>query len=594
MNLQSNDYDPRSHNNPESKSIPDLSKITEPISSNIPPPNPQSNIYNQKSPNKKLGLGFKKIRLIAIISSVVAILFLAGWFSWRWYQRSSDERILLAAAQNLLNAQNLHSKATVGIEGFSLNFDIYTDKDQDVKATISLAGEGSAEGLWFPKEDKAYLGTNYGFSDNNEDKMEYIEFTNIKKTVEKYENEFSLADVLNPTKDFFSGENMEYVKREGTDNINGKELYKYSFKPSQEFIEEKINKATKDKDLPFILNKSEVEIIFWIQNKDLKINKLEGSITIGIGMSESERKKQEEAKQKCIEDFNKNEYSYYDSAEEACKYYDKSNYEEEYQIDWKQEFSYDFKDDITIPNEDDITESIDIYKELDQNYKNDQRKVSDLKKIQKALKEYHEENGYYPRKLEQLVDEKKPAKYSYSSYRAPYLYSMPESPDDNEYIYDPEGTNIQSYELKVKLAAPEYYNSSLIKDDFLFLTEATSSSFEIEESDKIANSSSSNLKARDARRKSDLREIQTALEQYADDNRGTYPYSLEKLSPDYISSLLKDPSSEKDYAYKISVAGTEYELNATLENSGDKDDENDGGNDSNVYEVGNVPGLDLI
>lgn len=106
------------------------------------------------------------------------------------------------------------------------------------------------------------------------------------------------------------------------------------------------------------------------------------------------------------------------------------------------------------------------------------------------------------------------------------------------------------------------------------------------------------LKARDATRKSDLRTIQTALEQYADDNGGMYPatgtlYNDGVLAPDYIAAVPEDPQGG-NYLYATSASGTEYELNATLENPNDQDAVNDGGNDDSVYEVGNSPGLELI
>lgn len=95
------------------------------------------------------------------------------------------------------------------------------------------------------------------------------------------------------------------------------------------------------------------------------------------------------------------------------------------------------------------------------------------------------------------------------------------------------------------------------------------------------------LKARDARRKSDLREIQTALEQYADDNGGSYPAGTADLTPDYMAVVPEDPQGGA-YEYDIDADGTAYEINATLENENDADDENDGGNEDDVYEVGQV------
>jgi len=588
-----------SFNSAENLSSNTKTTVTKPIGNS--PQVTQSNIYGQtnvsKSPRKFVFSKKMKIALLGIF--LISALAGAGFFAWRWYERSSDEKILTAAALNLINAKDLHSKATIGIEGIALNFNLYVDKDQDMKLTakFNLLGEMEVEGLWFPEKDKAYAGNksnyNYYQDEDKEAKMEYVEFTNVKKTLEKYENEFALTDTLNPTKDFFSGENMKYVKRESVDTLGGEKLYKYSFKPTQEFIEAKIKKATKDKDLPFVLEKSEIEIIFWIQDKDLKISKLEGSIKISIEASETEKQKQEKEKQECL----KREMAYYQNdraeAQKYCLSYTKDDYQEEFKVNWQQEFSYNFKEDITEPNSEDVTESMDIYKELDQGYQNDQTKIKDMQTIQKALQAYHKDKGYYPRDLKQLTEEKKPPRYSYSSYQEPYLYSLPKSPDDNKYIYEPKGTNIQEYKLSVKLASPEYYeDSEFIKDDVLVLTEKSSSNFLLKEKNDNQGSDTASAKERDTKRKIDLRTIQTALTNYADDNQGKYPTSLDGLVNYYMSEIPTDPTTGKQYVYTAS--GTTYELNAILENTKDTSSKTDGGNNDSVYEVGDHPGLDLI
>lgn len=110
----------------------------------------------------------------------------------------------------------------------------------------------------------------------------------------------------------------------------------------------------------------------------------------------------------------------------------------------------------------------------------------------------------------------------------------------------------------------------------------------------ISYLSQARLKSRDSRRKGDLRQIQTALEQYSDDNNGNYPAATASLVPSYMQRVPTDPRTGAAYPYRVSGTSTEYELNATLENTNDQDDNNDGGNNANVYEVGTDPGLDLL
>lgn len=110
----------------------------------------------------------------------------------------------------------------------------------------------------------------------------------------------------------------------------------------------------------------------------------------------------------------------------------------------------------------------------------------------------------------------------------------------------------------------------------------------------ISYLSQARLKSRDSRRKSDVREVYNALTQYADDNNGNYPANTGALVPTYMSRVPTDPRTGAAYPYAVSASGTEFEINATLENASDNDDNNDGGNAANVYEIGDDSGLDLL
>lgn len=65
-------------------------------------------------------------------------------------------------------------------------------------------------------------------------------------------------------------------------------------------------------------------------------------------------------------------------------------------------------------------------------------------------------------------------------------------------------------------------------------------------------------KARDARRLSDIRQLELALQMYYDAN-GSYPASLANLAPTYITAVPDDPDGSSDYQYCVS-AGLGYHL----------------------------------
>ena len=73
-------------------------------------------------------------------------------------------------------------------------------------------------------------------------------------------------------------------------------------------------------------------------------------------------------------------------------------------------------------------------------------------------------------------------------------------------------------------------------------------------------------KARDARRVSDIRQIQVGLELYNAD-KGSYPSSLSEVSPMFLSVIPVDPKSKEAYTYQLQD-GAEYRLCASFESKG--------------------------
>jgi len=76
-------------------------------------------------------------------------------------------------------------------------------------------------------------------------------------------------------------------------------------------------------------------------------------------------------------------------------------------------------------------------------------------------------------------------------------------------------------------------------------------------------------KARDARRVSDIRQLQLALQMYYD-SVGSYPAALTSLAPTYVAAMPLDPDGTSAYQYCVGTSGT-YHLAtrvAGLENGG--------------------------
>jgi len=73
------------------------------------------------------------------------------------------------------------------------------------------------------------------------------------------------------------------------------------------------------------------------------------------------------------------------------------------------------------------------------------------------------------------------------------------------------------------------------------------------------------MRSRDARRITDIKKIQLALELYFDANRSRYPSSLDLLTSNFIPSLPRDPADGASYSYFRCADGLRYHLGADLE-----------------------------
>lgn len=77
-------------------------------------------------------------------------------------------------------------------------------------------------------------------------------------------------------------------------------------------------------------------------------------------------------------------------------------------------------------------------------------------------------------------------------------------------------------------------------------------------------------RANDVTKKADMREMQTAIEQYFVDN-DVYPANLAALAPDYLKAVPVSPDNAVNpYTYTVGNPATTYDLHVTLKNTNDK------------------------
>ncbi len=68
----------------------------------------------------------------------------------------------------------------------------------------------------------------------------------------------------------------------------------------------------------------------------------------------------------------------------------------------------------------------------------------------------------------------------------------------------------------------------------------------------------------DTKRKADIEQLNSAIRAYYSKNE-IYPQSLSKLVPQYIVSIPKDPETQTEYSYRVSIDFKNFEVWAILD-----------------------------
>lgn len=359
----------------------------------------------------------RKLIIAGIIISILLVVGFAGLFGYRQYIKSSDSRILAKTSQNTIRAKNMSTNFRIGVSGISIEGTLNIDNNQNLEANINNP-LFPIKAVYLKKDDKIYvkqLDSSFPQGGEDKNKESWIELTHTQEAIEKYSNEFVGSPALiDPNKNYFTGENLKYFKRTGIDKISGKDLIKYNFAPTKEFIEKSI-KESKGKLLNFDLKQSSINIDFWIGANDFELYKVKGNIKFEIA-----------------------------PPKEDTGSLGLFNLPNELDFNWEEEFNYDFKGKIELPKNIKITESIDLSKTEEEQGRalqdaRDSKRISDLSRLMTLLEHYNTKVGKYPTTLSSLIPD--------------YVKTLPTDPfTENNYSYGVnDATTPTEYTLGARL-----------------------------------------------------------------------------------------------------------------------------------------------
>jgi len=370
--------------------------------------------------------------IFIILGSIVGLIFLVaiGFFGYNYYNSSSNERILGAAAKNIINSKNMEVDFTVGVDSFSLTGKLYVDNSQNLKFLVSASGY-SVEALYLKAKDSVYL-KELDFFDSGSTgngKVAYYEGKNVDKAIKKYGAEDLGLDSLNPTKDYFSAKNMKLFKRESDEKRDGIDLYKFSFVANDADIKKATDQANKkiaeySSDIQVKQVKNTTTLL--IKKSDFNLYRVDGNTELNYSQK--------------VPDYSKCQSMAYDE-QISCE--DKSPKKEEiqkYVFKWSLDIKGGYKDTIALAKNSTISQSIDLstYEEDMKKSSNDSERKMNSSSVQTALETYYADNQVYPVSLALLVPK--------------YLNSIPKNPGDTKFVYTLDNN---SYKLSVKLESPD-------------------------------------------------------------------------------------------------------------------------------------------
>ena len=387
---------------------------------------------------------YNKRFVYIIFGSVVGllVLILLGFLGYNFYISSSNERILGLAAKNIINSKNIEVDFSVGVDSFSLNGKLYVDKTQNLKFLVSVSGF-SLEALYLKEKDIVYLKELdlFGSGTSTESKAAYYEGKNVEKAINKYSTKDLGLDSLNPTKDYFSSENMKHFKREDDEKRDGIDLYKYSFVAN----EADIKKATDQANTKIAEYSPDIKVKHVKNTTTLLIKKSDFTLYRVDGNTEISYSQKMPDTSKCLS------LSY----EEQTTCADKAPTKEQtqkYVFKWALDIKGGYKDTIALPKGSTISQSVDLstYEDDIKKTTNDSERKSNSWSIETALETYYIDNKSYPTKLALLVPD--------------YLKSLPKNPGDTKFLYVAKDNG---YTLSVKLENPDKNDSNVKNGSYI-------------------------------------------------------------------------------------------------------------------------------
>jgi len=266
-------------------------------------------------------------KLIVIIGGsllALAILGAGGYYGYRFYTFSSNANILVKAGENLSSSKEMSTKATIGVDAFSITAKLDVDKDQDLRLTVDNSMM-PITAYYLQKKDTLYIKdftSSFFGSSTTDTSKDYLAYTNVKKALDVVSKTYVNLKDVNPKNNYFTPANMQFIKRESDESVGGRGLYKFTFTPTKAFLDKVIADLKSDKttQLGYDVSNTSLNASIWIDKSSMQVQKVEGDVSVSI--------------------------KYTGSAIDSSY----SMPDQNFKLHWSEEFTYNMKEDIKLPS----------------------------------------------------------------------------------------------------------------------------------------------------------------------------------------------------------------------------------------------------
>jgi hypothetical protein len=253
--------------------VPEVQRVAVDGSMNTGTPS-DSSATAMKAPVQNSSL-VRKIITYSVLAIIGISVVVGGYFGYKAYAEQNNLSILSKAAKAIVTAKGINEniEITSGSTTSKLIYDVDTDNN---KRLLAVIGPDKYALIKTKAKDSLYFGSSTSL--DPEKIKTFTEYSGLTSTSEFVTSSYLDITKLLDVSAIFTKDSLKFIKSEGSESIDGKSSYKYTFSPSQDMVKayyEGLSKTTETSAIPTY--PESVVITIWIDKTSGNLVKLSGT-----------------------------------------------------------------------------------------------------------------------------------------------------------------------------------------------------------------------------------------------------------------------------------------------------------------------------